>query len=76
MLLARSAHDWPSAGEWAPYEVEGDQTAIVSCPECGHRQSIEVYVIGPLGHVTPGIRCNDGCGWYEVAPQLQGWKPN
>lgn len=76
MILARCAHDYPAPGEWAPCDAEGKATALVSCPECGHRASIEAYTIDAQGKVTPGLRCNDGCGWYVRAVLLQGWRPN
>jgi hypothetical protein len=76
MLLARAPHDYPAPGEWAPYDAEGEQTVVVCCPECGHRESLEAYSIDQQGRVTPGVRCNDGCGWYARTVQLQGWRLN
>jgi hypothetical protein len=75
-LLPRSANDLPEQGAWAPYQVEGQRTAVISCPECGHQASIEAYEIGKDGKVKPGLRCNDGCGWYDTHVQLQGWQLN
>lgn len=75
-ILQRSVHDLPERGAWSPFIAEGKSTAVVSCPECGYLASIEAYEIGGDGTVTPGLRCNDGCGWYNLDVQLQGWKPS
>jgi hypothetical protein len=74
-IIPRSEHDLPQRGEWSPYMTDGQKTAVISCPECAHRASLEAYIISPVGLVK-NLRCNDGCGWFYRDVQLQGWKLN
>lgn len=75
-IIPKSSHEMPNLGEWSPWVVDGQRTALFCCPDCGRRGTLETHTIGDDGRVTPSVRCNDGCEFHQTGVQLQGWTPN
>lgn len=68
-------------GQWRRVLVDefGDVprwSAIVRCPDCSLRLSIEAHAISEAGQVSPSIGHPVGvsCSWH-VTPRLLGWSP-
>lgn len=75
-IISRSAGELPGPGEWSPWVVNGQRTALLGCPDCGARGTLETHTIAEDGLVSPSVRCNDDCDYHGVGVRLQGWKPN
>jgi len=72
--FTRCVGGWPGKGQWAPRFKEGKTTAVVGCPDCGVRGTLEEHTIDVNGNVTPSVMCTDGCTYHESGVVLMGWR--
>lgn len=72
----RGASNFAIKGRWWVFNRgENNETAAITCPDCGQRGLLEDHVIGPFGKVSPSVECPvDGCHFHESAVVLVGWE--
>jgi ribosomal protein S27AE len=61
----------PQKGRWKRVEIDGKETAKVSCPNCGRVGHLAEHAIAESGEVTPALVC--ACGWTDTV-ELAGWR--
>lgn len=74
-VITQSLHEPPGPGEWYPWTVEFERTALFGCPECGAVGTLEHYDIAADGKVAEPVTCAHGDDFHEPII-LQGWRPS
>lgn len=61
-------------GTWRPLTLDiRRRTAVLFCPDCGRRGTLEDHVIEDDGRVSPSVVCPNDCGFHDFVT-LAGWE--
>jgi len=67
---------FPGKAEWVRRVQDGQATAEIGCPWCGHFGSLQHHAIASDGTVTPSLVCpwakENGCTFHDNG-RLAGW---